>query len=102
MTWPRHRPRGRRRAAPVAPAPADSLESFEAKYTGIIESRITNTATTFTIGSWFGRDRLLRIQIGSVWSAPAVKVVTITSSKLSANASSPPASSAVFSCGNVT
>ena len=36
--------------------------------TGIVESRIRNTATTFTTGSWFGRERLLRIQIGSVWS----------------------------------
>jgi len=45
---------------------------------------------------------LFRIQIGSVWSGPAVNVVTITSSNESANASSPPASSAVFSCGKVT
>jgi hypothetical protein len=55
-----------------------------------------------TTGSWFGRDRLVRIQIGSVSLLPAVNVVTITSSKLSANASSPPAISAERICGNVT
>src|SRR3712207_8133203 len=66
------------------------------------ESRITKTATTLTIGSWLGRDRLVRIQIGSVWSGPAVNVVTMTSSNDSANASSAPASSALRSAGNVT
>ena len=34
--------------------------------TGMIDSRITTTATTLTTGSWFGRDRLRRIQIGRV------------------------------------
>jgi hypothetical protein len=56
-----------------------------------------------TTGAWFGRNRLSRIQIGSVvvlWLA--VKRVTMISSKLSANASSPPASSAVRSNGKVT
>src|SRR3712207_1367922 len=66
------------------------------------ESRITNTATTLTIGSWFGLERFVRIQIGSVWSGPAVNVVTITSSNDSANASSGPASSALRIDGNVT
>ena len=32
----------------------------------MIEIRITITATAFTIGSWFGREKLVRIQIGSV------------------------------------
>jgi hypothetical protein len=55
------------------------------------ESRIARTATTLTIGSCRGRDRLATIQIGSVRCWPAVKVVTMISSKLSAKASSPPA-----------
>src|SRR5215213_6365404 len=63
---------------------------------------ITTTPTTLTIGSWLGRERFVRIQIGSVCCAPAVNVVTITSSKLSANASSAPAISADRSCGSVT
>src|SRR3712207_4761202 len=66
------------------------------------ESRITNTATTLTTGSWFGRERFVRIQIGSVWSGPAVNVVTMTSSNDSANASRAPASSALRSAGKVT
>jgi hypothetical protein len=55
-----------------------SRERRVAKYTGIVESRIRNTATTFTTGSWFGRERFWRIQIGRVMSGPAVNVVTIT------------------------
>ena len=77
--------------APVAaaPAPPSSRVSRWARYTGMIESRITSTATAFTIGSWFGREKLLRIQIGSVSSpAPTVNVVTMISSNDSANASS--------------
>ena len=49
-----------------------------------------------------GRERLSRIQIGSVSVLPAVNVVTMTSSKLSAKASSAPATSAERICGNVT
>ena len=60
------------------------------------------TPTTLTIGSWLGRDRLDRIQIGSVSSLPAVNVVTITSSNDSANASSAPATSAERIWGSVT
>jgi hypothetical protein len=56
-------------------------------------------AATLTIGSWFGRERLTKIQIGSVWMAPAVNVVTMISSKDRAKARRPPASSAVRSCG---
>ena len=62
---------------------------------------MTSSATTFTIGSWFGRDRFVKIQIGSVCSAPAVNVVTTISSKESANASSAPARSAVRIDGSV-
>src|SRR4051794_30309296 len=65
------------------------------------ESRIASTPTTLTIGSWLGRDRLVRIQIGSVCELPAVNVVTITSSKESANASSAPATIAERSAGKV-
>src|SRR4051812_7769689 len=68
----------------------------------MIDIRITTTPTTLTTGSWLGRERLLRIQIGSVSRSPAVNVVTITSSKLSAKASSAPATSAERICGNVT
>ena len=52
-----------------------------------------------TIGTWFGRDRFVKIQIGSVCSAPAVNVVTMISSNESANASRPPATSAVRIAG---
>src|SRR6266511_1047390 len=52
-------------------------------------------AATLTIGSWLGRERLTKIQIGRVWIEPAVNVVTMISSKESANASSPPARRAV-------
>ena len=37
-----------------------------ARYTGNTDSRITTTPTTLTIGTWFGRERLVRIHIGSV------------------------------------
>ena len=43
----------------------------------MIETTITNSATTFTIGSSIGRKRLAKIQIGSVCCAPEVKTVTI-------------------------
>ena len=62
----------------------------------MIEIRITRTATTLTIGSWFGREKLSKIQSGRVCSpVPAVNVVTMISSKESPKASSPPATSAV-------
>src|SRR6478735_5332196 len=58
---------------------------------------------TETIGAWLGRNMLLRMKIGSVVTPdPAVKVVTMISSKLSAKASNPPARSAERSCGKVT
>ena len=76
-------------AAPAPPAPPSSRVSRWAKYTGMIESRITSTATAFTIGSWFGREKFVRIQIGSVSSpAPTVNVVTMISSNDRAKASS--------------
>ena len=41
----------------------------------MIEITITISATTLTTGSWLGRKRLLKIQIGSVCSpAPIVNV----------------------------
>ncbi len=71
--------------------------------TGMSEIKITTVATTFTTLALFGRDISLRIHSGSV-STPggAVKIVTTTSSKLRANASSAPATNAVLNCGNVT
>src|SRR5688572_29035615 len=66
------------------------------------ESTSSIVATTLTIGSWLGRDRFVKIQIGSVWSGPAVNVVTMISSKESAKASSAPATSAVLRLGKVT
>ena len=71
-------------------------------HTGMSESRMASTATTLTIGSCRGRERLARIQIGSVSCWPAVNVVTITSSKDSAKASRPPATIADRSDGSVT
>ena len=69
----------------------------------MIEIRITSSATTLTIGSWFGRERLVKIQIGRVWSpAPIVNVVTMISSKERAKASRAPATSAVRMFGSVT
>ena len=68
----------------------------------MIDATITNSATTFTIGSCAGRERVAKIQIGSVCCAPDVKIVTTTSSNDSANASRPPARSAVRICGNIT
>src|SRR5216117_3619293 len=55
-----------------------------------------------TSGSCCPMRMLPKIQIGRVFWTPAVKVVTITSSKDSANASSAPETSAVESVGNVT
>ena len=56
-----------------------------------------------TIGSWFGREKLFRIQIGSVSSpAPIVNVVTMISSKERAKASSAPATRAPRMLGSVT
>ena len=61
----------------------------------MIEIRITITATALTIGSWLGRKRLRKIQIGRVSSpAPIVNVVTMISSKERAKASRPPATRA--------
>src|SRR5574343_1665222 len=63
---------------------------------------ITISATTLVIGVSRGLDSWFSNQIGSVRSLPAVKVVTMISSKLSANASMPPASSAVAMFGSTT
>ena len=63
---------------------------------------MTKTATTLVTGRWRGRISSDSIQIGSVVCWPAVKVVTITSSKESAKASMPPASSAVPRLGRRT
>ncbi len=71
-------------------------------HTGMSDSRMASTATTLTIGSCRGRERLAKIQIGSVCCWPAVNVVTMISSKLRAKASSAPATSAERSCGKTT
>jgi hypothetical protein len=63
---------------------------------------MTNTATTLVTGRCRGRISSDSIQIGSVVCWPAVKVVTITSSKDSAKASMPPAKSAVPRLGRIT
>ena len=70
----------------------------------MIEIRITITATALTIGSWLGRKRLRKIQIGSVSSpAPIVNVVTMISSKERAKASRRAGGEGAFSCsGKVT
>ena len=70
--------------------------------TGKIKSTINIVATTLTIGAWFGRNRLLNIHCGRVSvPGPAVNVVTTISSKESAKASKPPATSAERTSGNV-
>ncbi len=63
---------------------------------------MTNMATTLVTGRLRGRVCCEKIQIGRVDSGPAVKVVTITSSKERANAHIPPASKAVAMLGNTT
>src|SRR5207245_5544062 len=71
-------------------------------YTGIKLARMTTLATTLTTGRWLGSRRLLKIHLGSVISEPEVKLVTMISSKDSANASSPPARRAVEMLGRIT
>ena len=91
------RPDQRRLSAASAPL------SRRASQTGKIETATRITATTLTTGAWFGRNRLLKIQIGRVGvPGPAVNVVTTISSKLRANASRAPARMAVRSSGKVT
>src|SRR6516162_3445105 len=63
---------------------------------------MTKTAATFVRGRSRGRKSWLSIQIGRVSCCPAVKVVTITSSKLRAKASMPPANRAVATFGSTT
>ena len=63
---------------------------------------ITNSTTTLTCGRFWPSRIEPKIHSGSVFCAPAVNVVTITSSNDSANASSPPATSAVAIIGSVT
>src|SRR4029079_6743538 len=67
----------------------------------IVTARIRKT-TTFTCGSCWPRRIWPKIQIGRVFWAPAVNVVTITSSKERAKASRPPEIRAVEIVGNVT
>ena len=62
----------------------------------MVETRMSTKATTLTTGSSVGRRIAPRIHIGIVSvPGPAVKLVTMISSKLSANASRPPESNAV-------
>ena len=55
-----------------------------------------------TIGRWVGLKSVVKIQIGSVESVPAVNRVTTISSNDRAKASRPPARRAVRTIGNVT
>ena len=63
---------------------------------------ITSIATTLVTGVSRGLLSWLSSQIGSVRSLPAVKVVTMISSKDRAKASMPPASRAVARLGRIT
>ena len=60
---------------------------------------VTTSTTTFTSGRRWPRRMAPKIQSGSVFCAPAVKVVTMTSSKDRAKASSAPAISEVATRG---
>ena len=79
-----------------------SRVSRKASTIGTKVTAMTNTATTLVTGRSRGRTSSDSIQIGSVLCWPAVKVVTITSSNDNANASMPPASSAVAMFGRIT
>src|SRR4030095_15030319 len=85
---------GPHRAA-TAPAPAPRTVPSERRWAsqmGITENRISTPATTLTNGARLGRGGLVKIHRGRVWSpAPAVKVVTMISSKERAKASRAPA-----------
>ena len=70
--------------------------------TGTMVSSRTPTTTTFTSGRFWPSRMAPKIHSGSVFCAPEVKVVTMTSSKDSAKASSAPETSAVESVGSVT
>ena len=70
--------------------------------TGMTVSRSTATTTTFTSGSCWPSRIAPKIHSGRVFCAPAVNVVTMTSSKDSAKASRAPETSAVDSMGRVT
>src|SRR3954471_15582177 len=102
-----------RKGLPVEPytdrAPAARLLSTPvsrinrcARITGIRANRSTQSTTTWTACSDCPRRMFPKIHSGNVFCAPAVNVVTITSSNESANASRPPAISAVQMTGSVT
>ena len=88
--------------APAADGRCGSAVTRCAIQTGMIESDDHEQRDDVDDRLLAGRQRFAKIQIGSVCCAPAVKIVTITSSNESAKASRPPASSAVRICGNVT
>ena len=69
--------------------------------TGMMVTRITNDTTTFTSGRRWPRRMAPKIHSGSVFCAPAVNVVTMTSSKDKAKASIAPATIAVEMSGRV-
>ena len=80
-----------------APAPA----TLAARITGISVSRMTTETTAFTSGSCWPSRIAPKIHSGSVFCAPAVNTVTMTSSKDRAKASSAPETSAVALSGSV-
>src|SRR6266498_2691856 len=98
-------PTARNDILPYFDPPSESelcAEILCAKKIGRKVIRITIVATTFVTGRSRGRNNWLNIQIGNVDCCPAVNVVTITSSKERANASMPPARSAVPIFGRIT
>ena len=78
------------RADPVAAVTAPVPASRAASTTGMIVSRRTMDTTAFTSGSCWPSRIAPKIHSGSVFCAPAVKTVTMTSSKDSPKASSAP------------
>ena len=88
----------------VARRPADRAgpATRAARITGISVSRMMTETTAFTSGSCWPSRIAPKIHSGSVFCAPAVNTVTMTSLKDRAKASSAPETSAVAVSGSVT
>src|SRR3990172_7262979 len=95
---PRRRRGGRRGCGPSYRSIVSRVMRLASRI-GTVVMAMTNKATTLVTGRWRGLVSWLNIQIGSVSCWPAVKVVTMISSKDRAKASTAPATIAVARCG---